>query len=110
MALASRLLPLLLVLAPLPACAHGPTGDDPIAAAVREYVRTETAVDSVEVVIEAVEGDYARVRVRPVGAETDPAVLFLRRIDGRWRGIAIGTAFDPEFYEREGIPPALRVP
>jgi hypothetical protein len=73
-----------------------------------EYVRSQTAVSNVSAQVEAVGDDWARVRVVPTGGETDPALLFLRKEAGVWRGVLIGTAFAPEDLERAGVPAAVR--
>jgi hypothetical protein len=84
-------------------------GDRAVVAATHAYVRAHTAVDTARVTIEATEGDFARVRLYPLDAGTDPAVLFLRRGSEGWEGVLLGTAFTPEDYDRFGIPPALRL-
>jgi hypothetical protein len=76
--------------------------------AALEYVRSETAVANVSAEVQAVGNDWARVRVVPTGGETDPALLFLRKEGGVWRGVAIGTAFAPHDLERLGVPAAVR--
>jgi len=86
-----------------------PADREAIRAAAVDYVRAETAVANVTVEIQAVGEGWARVRVIPTGGETDPALLFLRRIDGAWRGVAIGTAFTPEDQDRVGVPAAVRI-
>jgi hypothetical protein len=87
-------------------------GSDEESERIREatvaYVQRETAIRDVGTRIEAVDGDWARVRVTPLGGETDPATLYLRREAGVWRGVAIGTAFSPPDLDELGVPPSVR--
>jgi hypothetical protein len=84
------------------------TEAEAIRRAARDYVRRETQIQEVEVEIEAVSEGWARLRVSPAEAETDPATLYLRRAGDRWIGVAIGTAFAPEDLDTLGVPQAVR--
>jgi hypothetical protein len=65
----------------------------------------------INVAVEKVEGDFARVKVSPQDAgTTDPAWVFLKKKNGKWTGLTLGTAFDPEDYQQLGIPKSLRIP
>lgn len=103
--------------------ARGAAGEDPVlgegvdidqatAAAIGDaalaYVRRETAIEDIEVEIEAVAGDWARVRVMPEGSATDPATMYLRKEGASWRGVAIGTAFTPPDLDEMGVPAGAR--
>jgi hypothetical protein len=61
-----------------------------------------------EVNIEAVEGDHARAWLLPADELTDPAIIYLRKTDGRWKGLVHGTAFSPDDYRKLGIPPNIQ--
>lgn len=81
---------------------------DAIRLAAADHVRQATAVERVVVEIDAVAGDWARVRVVPAGGETDPAVLYLRRQGAAWRAVALGTGFTPEDLDALGVPVEVR--
>lgn len=87
----------------------GESEEGSLEAAAHAYVRANTEVDTARVAVEATEGDFARVRLYPLDAGTDPAVLFLHRGPEGWEGVLLGTAFAPEDYDRFGIPPGLRL-
>lgn len=76
--------------------------------AVRDFVRTRSALADFSVVVDAVAQGHARARVIPSEQVTDPATVFLRREGGVWRGLVIGTAFAPEEYDSLRIPRSLR--
>jgi hypothetical protein len=51
------------------------------------------------------------VKIAPKDSKaTDPAWVFLKKKDGRWTGLTLGTSFTTEDYQQLGIPNALRVP
>jgi hypothetical protein len=76
-----------------------------IVAATKQYVARTSATGKVQVKVEKIARDYARVKVTPVNRdETDPAWVFLRKASGGWRGVMLGTAFSPDDYRRYGIP------
>lgn len=76
--------------------------------ATREFIRTQTEVDSVAVEIDALAGEWARVRVIPAGGVSDPAIVYLRRVGGAWRVVLIGTAFAPDDLNEAGVPQEVR--
>jgi hypothetical protein len=82
---------------------------DALIEATRAYVKAVSAVQDVRVTIEKVAGDLARARVEAVDNSTSPAFVFLRKQQGRWKGIDLGTGFDNAYYEQQGIPASLRV-
>jgi hypothetical protein len=101
------LLLLLAALALLAACG-GPSENQAIIDATKTYVADNSAVASVDVEVEQVDGDYARAKVMPTdGTVTDPAWVFLKRQSGVWTGLTIGTAFRDEDYQELGIPRSL---
>jgi hypothetical protein len=98
----------LLSLVLLAAC--GTTNDkQAIVAATRAYVQANSDVANFDVQVEQVDGDYARARVVPSDNSTDPAWVFLKRQNGAWTGLTIGTAFLPEDYQQFGIPKSLQL-
>ena len=99
----------LLALGLLAAC--GPARDDTqaIVEATRAYVQANSDVAAFDVQVEQVDGDYARARVVPSDGSTDPAWVFLKRENGAWAGLTIGTAFLPEDYQELGLPRSLQI-
>ena len=82
-----------------------------IIAATKSYVTSNSAITKINVTVEAVDGDYARVKIEPQEAgATDPAWVFLKKKDGKWTGLVLGTSLTTEDYQQLGIPNALRVP
>jgi len=81
-----------------------------IIAATKTYVAANSGMTKINVTVEKVEGDFARVKVSPQDAgTTDPAWVFLKKKNGKWTGLTLGTAFDPEDYQQLGVPKSLRV-
>lgn len=88
-------------------------GDDnaAIIAATKSYVAANSGMSKVTVTVEQVADDFARVKVEPENKNAaDPAWVFLKRRDGKWIGLTLGTSFTTEDYQQLGIPNALRVP
>jgi hypothetical protein len=84
-------------------------GDDQaIVAATKKYLAGESYTGEIKVTVEKVDGDYARVLATPKDNKTDPALVFLKREHGTWRGLTIGTGFDPEDLAKLHIPASLR--
>jgi hypothetical protein len=82
-----------------------------IIAATKSYVAATSAIKQVTAVVEQVADDFARVKVTPENANaTDPAWAFLKKKDGKWTGLALGTSFTTEDYQQLAIPNALRIP
>ena len=82
-----------------------------IAAATRSYVTANSGMIKFVVIVEQVADAFARARVVPEDPKsTDPAWVFLKKQDGKWTGLTIGTGFTAEDYQQLGIPNALRVP
>ncbi len=81
-----------------------------IVAATKSYVAANSGTIKITATVEKVEGDFARVKVSPQDSTaTDPAWVFLRKKDGHWMGLTLGTGFGPEDYEQLGIPKSLRI-
>src|ERR1700750_3359819 len=82
-----------------------------IIAATKSYVAAHSAIAKVNVTVEQIADDFARVKVTPETATAaDPAWVFLQKKDGQWKGVALGTSFTTEDYQQLGIPNALRIP
>lgn len=82
--------------------------DQAIIAGTRKYLAAESYTAPVKIEVEKVEGDYARVMVTPKDGQTDAALVFLKREKGVWRGLTIGTGFDPDDLAKLHIPAGLR--
>jgi len=81
-----------------------------IIAATKTYVAANSGMTKINVAVEKVEGDFARAKVSPQDAGTaDPAWVFLKKKNGKWTGLTLGTAFGPEDYQQFGIPTSLRI-
>lgn len=91
----------------LTACG-GSNDTQAIIAATQAYVAETSDIANVTVDVEAVDGDFARAHVTPPDTNaTDPAWVFLKRENGTWHGLTIGTAFAPDDYQQLGIPQDL---
>ena len=65
-----------------------------IIAATKSYVAANSAITKANVTVEQIADDFARVKVTPEnGNSADPAWVFLKKKDGQWTGIALGTSF-----------------
>ena len=79
--------------------------EEAVTVAVKKYVGAHSVVWGFHILIEKIDGDYARVKVTPNDAsQTDAAWVFLKRENGVWRGLTIGTAFSPDDYKALHIP------
>ena len=84
-------------------------GDDQaIIAGTKKYLASESYTAPVKIEVEKVEGDYARVLVTPRDGQTDAATVFLKREKGAWRGLTLGTGWDPDDLAKLHIPASLR--
>ena len=80
-----------------------------IAVAARQYVTQQSGISDVEINVEKVDGDYARVSIKPRDpAKADPGWVFLKHENGTWRGMAIGTDFSSDDLKQRGIPISLQ--
>jgi hypothetical protein len=88
-------------------------GDDnaAIISATKSYVAATSGMTKITVTVEQVADDFARVKVTPEDSKAaDPAWVFLKKQDGKWTGLVLGTSLTTEDYQQLGIPNALRVP
>ena len=90
------------------AAAHAADSNEAIIQSATAYVKKETAITNPLVTVEAVSGDFARVQVKSKSNGTDPAIAFLKRANGKWKVLTLGTAFEPGELKRLQIPPALQ--
>lgn len=81
-----------------------------IASAAAGYVQMDHPNEAFRIKVEAVDQGYARAVATPLNATTDPTTIFLTRAGGSWKGILMGTAFDPGVYRELNIPPKVQVP
>ncbi len=81
--------------------------DEAIIAGTKKYLASESYTAPMKIEVEKVEGDYARVLVTPKDGQTDAATVFLKREKGVWRGLTLGTGWDPEDLAKLHIPKSL---
>ena len=82
-----------------------------IAAATRTYVTAKSGMTKFVVIVEQVADEFARARVVPEDPKAaDPAWVFLKKTDGKWTGLILGTGLTTEDYQQLGIPNGLRIP
>jgi hypothetical protein len=83
--------------------------DQAIIAGTRKYLAAQSYPADMKVTVEKVEGDYARVAVTPKDpTKMDGAIAFLKREHGQWKGLEIGTGWDPADLAKLHIPKSLR--
>jgi hypothetical protein len=88
-----------------------PTDDNQaVVAAAQAYMQQRTGTPSdAEVVVEKLEGNYARALIEPAGEQGEPLRVFLRREQGIWSVIADVNApeIDRDAYRSLGIPESM---
>jgi hypothetical protein len=92
----------------LGAAAHAADANEAIIQSATAYVKKETAITDPLVKVEGVSGDFARVQVKSKSNGTDPAMAFLKRANGKWKVLSLGTAFEPAELKRLQIPASLQ--
>jgi hypothetical protein len=81
-----------------------------IIAATKTYVTANSGMTKITVTVEEVYSNFARAKVAPENSKAaDPAWVFLKKKDGKWTGLTLGTSFTTEDYQQFGIPNSLRV-
>jgi hypothetical protein len=99
---------LILLLIPLIFACGTDAEDTLILEAAREYAKNNTDIE-LTVEVEEVVDEYARVHVTPGNPEAaDEAIMYLKKTNGKWEGIAIGTSFSPDDYQALRIPEKIR--
>jgi hypothetical protein len=84
-------------------------GDDQaIIAGTRKYLAAQFYPPDMKVTVEKVGGDYARVAIAPKDLKMDGALVFLKREHGVWKGLTVGTGWDPADLAKMHIPASLR--
>ncbi|MDQ6626465.1 MAG: hypothetical protein M3Y69_10080 [Verrucomicrobiota bacterium] len=79
-----------------------------IVSATQHYVAANSGIQKMHIVVERVEGSYARTKVAPADANAaDAAWVFLKKEHGAWIGLTLGTSFNSNDYRRLGIPLGL---
>src|SRR5690242_12460251 len=103
---------LLIALIPCTTGCIGPllaSDEEGVTVAAKTYVAAHSVVSGFHILIEKIDGHYARVKVTPNDAsQTDATWVFLKRENGVWRGLTIGTAFSPDDYEALHIPVSVQ--
>ena len=95
----------------LPNLVASPDNADIISSAESFLHANATVTTKVNFTVEQVDGDFARVRINPQDKPTaDTAWIFLKKTDGKWTGLTVGSSFTVEDYQQLGIPNALRIP
>ena len=84
------------------------SGDQAIIAGTRKYLAAQSYPPGMKVTVEKVVGDYARVSITPKDpTKMDGAQAFLKREHGTWKGLTIGTGWDPDDLAKMHIPASL---
>ena len=95
----------------IPVFANESADSAAIIEATKSYVAANSGMIKITATVEQIEAEFARVKVTPEDAKAaDPAWVFLKKTDGKWTGLALGTSFTTEDYQQLGIPNALRIP
>jgi len=82
--------------------------DQAIIAGTRKYLAAESYPADMKIAVEKVEGDYARVAITPKDpTKMDGAIAFLKREHGNWKGLTLGTGWDPADLAKLHIPKSL---
>ncbi len=84
------------------------TEDSKVLEAAHQYAQENTDIE-VDLEVESVSDNYARVKVTPkTPGTTDDALMYLKKEKTNWKGIALGTGFTPEDFEALKIPEEIR--
>jgi hypothetical protein len=79
-----------------------------IVAGTKKYLAAQSYSGDMQIKVEKVSGDYARVAVEPKKKDMDGVTVFLKRERGTWVGLSIGTGWDPADLEKLHIPKSLQ--
>ncbi len=83
--------------------------DQAIIAGMKKYLAANSYPADMKITVEKTSGDYARVAVTPKDpTKMDGAIAFLKREHGQWKGLDIGTGWDPADLAKLHIPASLR--
>lgn len=77
---------------------------------IKRYLDTNSAVSSHDVTIlsKRCVGSYASAIVHPKKPITDQAIVYLHKMNNRWKVMSLGTAFDDKFLAQ--FPKGIRNP
>ena len=92
----------------LAASALAGADDQAIIAGTRKYLAAQSYPPGMKVTVEKVAGNYARVSIVPKDPKMDGALVFLKREHGVWKGLTVGTGWDPAELAQLHIPASLR--
>ena len=92
----------------LAAAAMAGSDDQAIIAGTRKYLAAQSYPPDMKVTVEKVSGDFARVAIAPRDPKMDGALVFLKRDHGVWKGLTVGTGWDPDDLAKMHIPASLR--
>lgn len=79
-----------------------------IIAGTKKYLAANSYSADMIIKVEKVSGNYARVAVEPKKKDMDGATVFLKRKGGTWKGLSIGTGWDPADLDKLHIPKSIR--
>lgn len=80
-----------------------------IVEACRLFLGSHAAPEIHQVILDRYTADYARLLVTPAGQVTDSATCYMRRDNHAWTVLALGTSFEPDFFDEHGVPAELRL-
>ena len=92
----------------MPVSAFASPDEAAIIAGTKKYLAANSYPAEMKIKVEKVSGDYARVAVEPKKKDMDGATVFLKREHGAWKGLTLGTGWDPADLEKLHIPKSLR--
>jgi hypothetical protein len=75
--------------------------------AASDHVKASAAGVVFSVSVAAREGDFARIRVIPMKAGAERATLYMKRENGAWRALDMGTAVACETLSAAGMPDSV---
>ena len=76
--------------------------------ATSQYLKVQTGVTDALVKVHKISGNYACVILTSPSGQTDPAEGYLKKGNGRWKVLIIGTDFSTEDFNDLGIPGSVR--
>jgi hypothetical protein len=82
--------------------ACGPLGDT-----LRAILATTNAKRASTIVVEAIDGDYARLLINTNDGQRDPIWAFVKREQSAWKIISSGSFFTPDDLQQLGVPKSL---
>jgi hypothetical protein len=77
--------------------------------ATRAFVKTVSSLSDFHLAVEKVTPDAARLKVSDPAGKVASAWIFAKKRDGKWKVLDLGTGFDAGYYDRHGLPAAVRL-